>query len=592
MHARDSEKRRFSAILPALLLLLLPATATFSEGGDLAPLVATDQTYPAIAFDGTNYMVVWQDNRNGAYTDAYGARLTPSGALLDSSGIPVSLASDHQSLPAIAFDGTNYMVVWQDYRSSSYYDVYAARVTKAGTVLELAGIPISLAANYQSAPAIAFDGTNYLVAWADFRDWSYDIYVTRLTKSGVVLDPAGIPVAIAAGDQNSVAVAFDGTNYLLAWRDGRNGTYTDIYGARVSPAGVVLDPDGIQISIAPNHQYAPAIAFDGTNYLVVWYDEHAGSYYDVYCTRVTKDGVVLDPGGVAVSTAPNYQGYPAVVFDGIDYVVVWQDFRSGSYDVYGCRVSTAGAVLDPAGIPISTAVSYQGYPAIAFDGINCMVVWQDNRQGSYDIYAARIDRTGGVLDPAGFTDIAFASGAATVERGCVKLSWQTTIDVPSASFVVKRSDSPDNGFQALDLPVTGNAVRSFSCSDCGVSPDKTYWYYVVLSGPGGEESFGPIEARLEGPPPGYSVSQSYPNPFNPGCTIRFEIPRPGGVSVRVYDVNGTLVRTVADRWMECGTHSETWNGRADDGSALPSGVYLYKIETSDFRDVRKMVMLR
>lgn len=565
---------------------ILPVT------GAPAAFASADQTYPDVAFDGTNYLVVWQDNRNGAYTDIYGARVSKSGALLDSSGIPISLASNHQSLPAVAFDGTNYLVVWQDYRSGSYYDVYGCRVTKSGTVLDPGGIVISNAAGYQSSPAIAFDGTNYVVAWADFRTLSYDAYVARVSKSGTVLDPTGIPVSQATGDQNSLAIVFDGTNYMMVWRDERNGTYTDIYGARVSPSGVVLDPDGIAICTAANHQYAPAISYDGVNYFVVWDDEHTGSYYDVYGARVTTSGTVLDPTGIPISSAPNYQGYPAVTFDGIDYVVAWQDFRTGTYDVYGARVASNGAVLDPGGIPVSTAASYQGFPAIAFDGTDCLVVWQDNRSGSYDIYAARVDRTGVVLDPAGFTDIAFLSASAVVKDGCVELSWQMAIDVSAASLQVRRSDSQGGEFFTVASPVHEGAGQLFSCKDCEVVPGRAYWYQLVLRGSSGEETYGPIEAYVEMAPSVYRMYQSYPNPFNPTCTICYELPVASQVTLNVFDMSGALVRTLVKGWRQAGVHNETWNGRGDNGRELPSGIYVYEIRARNFVASHKMVLLK
>jgi hypothetical protein len=95
---------------------------------------------------------------------------------------------------------------------------------------------------------------------------------------------------------------------------------------------------------APEEQTLPAVAFDGTNYIVVWYDERSGSA-DIYGARVGADGTVLDPSGIAISTAAEDQYWPAVTFDGTNYLVVWTDWRNGSYDIYGARVGTGGSVL-------------------------------------------------------------------------------------------------------------------------------------------------------------------------------------------------------------------------------------------------------
>jgi len=317
------------------------------------------QSAPALAFDGTNFLIVWEDWRR-ANCDVYGARVTPAGVVLDPDGIPIVIAGNHQQAPAVAFDGTNFLVLWEDWRSDTA-DIYCARVTPAGVVLEPGGVAVSAAANTQRSPTVAFDGTNFLVAWQDDRKDrdTFDVFGARVNQTGTTLDSAGIPLATAAGDQVYPAVCFDGTNFLVVWQDSRNGNYCDIYGTRVTQAGIVLEPDGIAVSTAANYQQSPAVAFDGTNFLVAWQDfRGTGGYSHIYGARVAQAGAVLDTSGISISPTDYDQKFPAVAFDGTNYLVVWEDWRGSSfYDIYGARVTPAAVVLEPDGIVISqTAV--------------------------------------------------------------------------------------------------------------------------------------------------------------------------------------------------------------------------------------------
>jgi hypothetical protein len=350
-----------------------------------------------------NFLVVWQDYRGGTGYDIYGAQVASNGMVLATNDISIATSANGQYTPAVSHNGENFLIVWQDYRSG-YSRIFGARVSEAGEPLDPSGISISTASAPQYSPKIAYGETNFLVVWHDYRNGYTDIYGARVSSSGMVLDTGGIPISTANSWQEDPAVAYNGVDFLVVWEDYRSGTSYDIYGARVSTSGTVLDTGGIPISSATNGQYTPAVSHNGENFLVVWEDYRSGTSYDIYGARVSSDGSVLDSSGIAISSASSSQSTPSVTHNGVDFLVVWQDSRSGSADIYGTRVSGGGAVLDSSGIAISTASNTQASPSVGYNGATFLVVWQDFRSGTgfSDIYGARVSETGSVLENSGF----------------------------------------------------------------------------------------------------------------------------------------------------------------------------------------------
>jgi flagellar hook assembly protein FlgD len=80
---------------------------------------------------------------------------------------------------------------------------------------------------------------------------------------------------------------------------------------------------------------------------------------------------------------------------------------------------------------------------------------------------------------------------------------------------------------------------------------------------------------------------NYPNPFNPTTTISYTLPEEGRVQIKVYDILGREVETLVNEIRTAGTHKVEFNA-----SHLPSGVYLYKIETSQGMLTKKMLLLK
>lgn len=93
--------------------------------------------------------------------------------------------------------------------------------------------------------------------------------------------------------------------------------------------------------------------------------------------------------------------------------------------------------------------------------------------------------------------------------------------------------------------------------------------------------------RDERQPTTIFLEQNYPNPFNPSTTIRFSIPRPAYVTLKVFDVNGREVANLIAQQMPAGSHEKKWEARA-----LASGVYFYRLQAGELVALRKLVLVR
>jgi len=96
----------------------------------------------------------------------------------------------------------------------------------------------------------------------------------------------------------------------------------------------------------------------------------------------------------------------------------------------------------------------------------------------------------------------------------------------------------------------------------------------------------------QGPVTIYQLEQNHPNPFNPDTEIRFQLPKPGHVVLKIFNILGAEVRTLADAPYEAGYHRVRWDGKDKNGKLVASGVYLYQLRAGSFSQVKKMSLLR
>ena len=93
-------------------------------------------------------------------------------------------------------------------------------------------------------------------------------------------------------------------------------------------------------------------------------------------------------------------------------------------------------------------------------------------------------------------------------------------------------------------------------------------------------------------PSSYTLMQNYPNPFNPSTMIEFTLPTRAKTRLDVFNVLGQKVRTLVDGDLTAGVHHVEWNGRDGSGQMVASGVYFYRLQTADFVETKKMVLVK
>ena len=93
-------------------------------------------------------------------------------------------------------------------------------------------------------------------------------------------------------------------------------------------------------------------------------------------------------------------------------------------------------------------------------------------------------------------------------------------------------------------------------------------------------------------PTSFVVHQNYPNPFNPSTMLTYYLPEDTFVNIKIYNMMGKIVNNLLNKRQNAGFKSIKWDAENEQGISLPAGVYLYRVETGDFRQTRKMILLK
>ena len=222
---------------------------------------ANSQSDPTIISDGVGGAIVtWYDFRSPG-SDIYAQRISAAGApQWTANGVALCTAVNNQSAPAVISDGAGGAIAtWSDFRGTSN-DIYAQRISAAGVPQWTAdGVALCTATGEQSAPMIVSDaGGGAIVTWHDYRSGTnYDIYAQRISAAGTpqwTWD--GVALCAAMSDQYAPTIAPDGGGgAIVTWQDVRSGDY-DIYAQRIERFGFLGNPEPVSAGVrdVPNDQ--------------------------------------------------------------------------------------------------------------------------------------------------------------------------------------------------------------------------------------------------------------------------------------------------------------------------------------------------
>ena len=195
------------------------------------------------------------------------------------------------------------------------------------------------------------------------------------------------------------------------------------------------------------------------------------------------------------------------------------------------------------------------------------------------------------LSPEAPRDLSVLSTIIDNEMYQVDLSWSTSTAEDFAYYNVYRSDL--NSEEAAIVFQTIESAYVDVVSEWG-----NFEYWVTAVDHNGNESdaseISGVELSIEQEiiPEEYALHQNYPNPFNPSTQIGYALPENSNVTIVIYNMLGSKVRTLVNEAQDAGFRNVLWNATNDNGAPVSAGMYIYTIQAGKFYQAKKMILLK
>lgn len=535
-----------------------------------------DQATPKIAAttDGGCY-IAWFDNRSGSYA-MYLQRLNAAGIKqFAADGLLVSNNPQNTSLvdyDLICDANNNAILIFTDTRNGGAINPFAYMISSAGTQMWGAnGVTLSDSVNsFQAIPrVVATSDGNYIFIWR-IGSGPQKIAMQKLNSAGVKQWGTS-PIYITSGTAENYdwcdMVPSDNGGMIMMW-SGYFGNFLTaanykIYSQKFSSAGTRVwnaTQDTVYSLGRISGFFEPKAVSDGNNGAIYqWQDDrNSTNTSTAYIQRKNSAGTILFPvNGSAVSTlgGNNHFAGSVAVYPNGETIAIFTETNNlqSQFGVYGQRFSTNGTRMwTDNGIPFTPlAATFQpSFLWVYTKDTNAVASFSESQgAGNAFVKAFRVGQTAG------------------------NFVWGV--------FPTSNVNSSKTRMQAV---MNQAGMTMMTWSDNRQDGGGVYAQNVIFDG----SNFTGIISHT-GIADRYSLSQNYPNPFNPSTKIKFSIPaeNQGNTSLVVYDITGREVSLLVNNELNSGEYEVEW-----DASAIPSGVYFYKLISGLFTETKKMLLVK
>ena len=308
---------------------------------------------------------------------------------------------------------------------------------------------------------------------------------------------------------------------------------------------------------------------------------NAGSYFARIFAKDNGSGNLVI--GISKnSTSPIYASN-IYEFNTTHLIVVKYTFNSSSND------DTTGIFIDP---------DVSGDEPVSFDaegitsendagGIGSILLRQGSTTNAPNLSLSgiRIGITWGDLP----LPVELISFSASVVDAHVNLKWSTATEVNNYGFEVERKNGSSevwNKIAFIKGNGNSNSPKNYYYVDENVTSGK-YYYRLKQTDFDGKFNFSKVVEVNISNPEVYKLNQNYPNPFNPVTNIKYEIPKAGKVRLVIFDMLGRKLQTLVNEYQNAGRYNIQYNA-----GKLASGTYFYEIQSGNYIEVKKMILLK